>query len=171
MRIVLDTNVFIAIIGKTSRHRWIFDEILSQNFTLCVSQEIILEYVEILERKTTFEVAHNIHQFLTVYPSVEHVEIYYRWNLIPDDPDDNKFVDCAVAAGVYHGLQKEQLNPATIAAPLNPPKYPVAHASVFSKSGAGYGVWCSISSSRQADALRQFPHPDVAVADQVAVVL
>ncbi len=25
---------------------------------------------------------------------------YYKWNLISTDPDDNKFVDCAINAGV-----------------------------------------------------------------------
>jgi predicted nucleic acid-binding protein len=24
---------------------------------------------------------------------------YFKWNLISDDPDDNKFVDCAINAG------------------------------------------------------------------------
>ena len=27
---------------------------------------------------------------------------YYKWNLISDDPDDNKFVDCALNAGVHY---------------------------------------------------------------------
>ncbi len=25
-------------------------------------------------------------------------DVYYRWNLIKQDTDDNKFVDCAIAA-------------------------------------------------------------------------
>ena len=24
---------------------------------------------------------------------------YFKWNLITEDPDDNKFVDCAIACG------------------------------------------------------------------------
>ncbi len=30
--------------------------------------------------------------------SLHRVEIYYKWNLIERDPDDNKFVDCAIAS-------------------------------------------------------------------------
>ncbi|MCB0562358.1 MAG: PIN domain-containing protein, partial [Phaeodactylibacter sp.] len=30
--------------------------------------------------------------------NVELVTRYYKWNLIAEDPDDNKFVDCAVAS-------------------------------------------------------------------------
>jgi predicted nucleic acid-binding protein len=30
----------------------------------------------------------------------EPITVYYKWNLITADPDDNKFVDCAVSANV-----------------------------------------------------------------------
>jgi predicted nucleic acid-binding protein len=32
-------------------------------------------------------------------PNVIQVIPYYKWNLISTDPDDNKFVDCALNAG------------------------------------------------------------------------
>ena len=32
-------------------------------------------------------------------PNIEHVNPTYRFNLITVDPDDNKFVDCAIIAG------------------------------------------------------------------------
>ena len=32
--------------------------------------------------------------------NVELVNPYYNWNLIPADPDDNKFVDAAVSGNV-----------------------------------------------------------------------
>ncbi len=31
-------------------------------------------------------------------PDIIHINKYFFWNLITVDPDDNKFVDCAVAA-------------------------------------------------------------------------
>ena len=31
-----------------------------------------------------------------------HTDPYYHWNLITTDPDDNKFVDCAFAAGATY---------------------------------------------------------------------
>jgi predicted nucleic acid-binding protein len=30
-------------------------------------------------------------------PNVELITRYFKWNLIEADPDDNKFVDCAIA--------------------------------------------------------------------------
>jgi len=65
---------------------------------LCVSNEILFEYREILARKTTAEIAENIIEFLSISPFVEKAEIYFNFLLISEDLDDNKFVDCAIAA-------------------------------------------------------------------------
>ena len=35
-------------------------------------------------------------------PNIEHVNPTYRFNLITTDPDDNKFVDCAIIAGATY---------------------------------------------------------------------
>ncbi len=98
-RIVLDTNVLIAIIGKKSPFWWIFDAIIDGKLILCVSTSILLEYREVLARKNGFAVAENILNFLAVHPFVEHYEIYFAMKTIPNDPDDDKFVDCAFASG------------------------------------------------------------------------
>ena len=101
VRIVLDTNVVVSMIGRTSPNRWIFDKILAGEFVLCVSNEILLEYEEVLTAKTTSEVASNFTDFLVSFPSVEHIQVFFNWYLIQNDPDDNKFVDCAVAAKAF----------------------------------------------------------------------
>ncbi len=49
IKIVLDTNILIAIIGTKSPFRWIFDKIIAGKFILCISNEILFEYQEILE--------------------------------------------------------------------------------------------------------------------------
>jgi uncharacterized protein len=43
------------------------------------------------------EIATAIMEMLDNLPNVEFITRYYRWNLITIDPDDNPFVDCAVA--------------------------------------------------------------------------
>lgn len=55
------------------------------------------EYEEILERKTSHEFAHLALNVIVNNPYTVFVTPYYRFNLIKEDPDDNKFVDCAVA--------------------------------------------------------------------------
>ncbi len=98
LRLVIDTNIFIAIIGKKSPFRWIFDCIIQGKIRLCISNEILLEYREILARKTSEEIAENIVEFLSVSPFVEKTEVYFNFRLIYEDEDDNKFVNCAITA-------------------------------------------------------------------------
>ncbi len=97
-RIVVDTNILISIIGRKSPFRWIFDCIIKGKFILCVSNEILFEYREVLERKTNVEVAENVINFIAVNPFTEKTEIYFNFGLITQDEDDNKFVDCAISA-------------------------------------------------------------------------
>lgn len=40
----------------------------------------------------------NIAELFAIIPVVEQVNVYYNWQLIHVDPDDNKFVDLAIAA-------------------------------------------------------------------------
>lgn len=101
IRVVIDTNVFITIVGSRSPFRWIFDAIIEGKLILCLSSEIILEYQEILLRKTNEEVASIIMDFLTIHPFVVKSEPYFRFLLVTQDMDDNKFVDCAIAANAY----------------------------------------------------------------------
>lgn len=97
LKLVIDTNIFIAIIGRKSPFRWIFDCLIEGKIVFCVSNEILFEYREILARKTTAEIAENIIEFLSISPFVEKSEIYFNFGLISNDADDNKFVDCAIA--------------------------------------------------------------------------
>jgi putative PIN family toxin of toxin-antitoxin system len=101
LRIVVDTNILIAIISRKSPFRWIFDCIIQGKLILCVSNEILFEYREILERKTNTEVAENIINFIAVSPFTEKTEIYFNFGLIRQDEDDNKFVDCAISANAF----------------------------------------------------------------------
>ena len=98
LKLVIDTNIFIAIIGKKSPFRWIFDCIIQGKIILCVSNEILFEYRETLAKKTNEEVAENVIEFLAVSPFVHKIEIYFNFRLISDDTDDNKFADCAISA-------------------------------------------------------------------------
>ncbi|RIV18798.1 putative toxin-antitoxin system toxin component, PIN family [Fibrisoma montanum] len=98
MRIVLDTNLLVAIIGRLSPYRWLFDSIIAGKVALCVTTDILMEYREIMEQKNGVDVAENVINFITVMPTTERIEIFYAFDLITDDPDDNKFIDCAIAA-------------------------------------------------------------------------
>ena len=105
---MLDTNILIVIIGKKSPFRWILDHIIDGKLLLCVSSDILLEYQEILERKTNLEVTDNLINFLTIHPFVIKTEIFYQFHLISQDEDDNKFVDCAIAANADYLVSNDK---------------------------------------------------------------
>jgi len=108
LRVVLDSNIILVSIARKSKYRLIFDSLLNGRFQLIVSNEILTEYVEIIERKTNAMVAHNIAESITNLPNVEKIEISYKWNLLSVDPDDNKFVDCAIAGRVKYVVTNDK---------------------------------------------------------------
>jgi predicted nucleic acid-binding protein len=65
---------------------------------LIITQEILSEYVEVIGRKASPSVANNVAELLLNLTNVYQVEIFYRWNLIVGDMEDNKFVDAAICA-------------------------------------------------------------------------
>lgn len=97
-RIVLDTNSLIQCISPKSRYRKILDCFLDGTNQLCVSDEILNEYEEILERLAGVEIAKLVIDVILNNPYTLFFTPYYNFNLIKSDPDDNKFVDCAVVA-------------------------------------------------------------------------
>lgn len=65
---------------------------------MCVNTEILNEYEEILAQKMTKEIAHNVVEAIARLHTTIYQEVYIHFGLIKKDVDDNKFVDCAVAA-------------------------------------------------------------------------
>ena len=102
MRIVLDTNCLLASLSKKGAYFNVWKSLQQGKYTLCVSNEILEEYEEILAQNTNSVIASNVIQTLLNAPTVEQIETFYRFNLITQDPDDNKFVDCAFAANAEY---------------------------------------------------------------------
>lgn len=98
MKVVIDTNVLISSIGKNSPYRKLFDCLLNGSIELQLSNDIFWEYKEILSKKTNSEIAKNFTALLTILPNVNFINVYFKWKLIDNDPDDNKFVDCYLSS-------------------------------------------------------------------------
>lgn len=97
MTVIFDSNVLLVAIGRNSRFRPIWNAFVEGKFHLGLTQEILHEYEEILLEHSApgaFEIVSNI---FAESPEVIFKHIYYQWNAIPADPDDNKFFDAAVA--------------------------------------------------------------------------
>lgn len=98
MKVVIDTNILLMSIPKISKYRPIFDGLITSKYFLAISEDIFQEYLEIIGSKTTEQIAQNFGELLTQLANVEKTEIYFKWGLMTSDPDDNKFVDCAISA-------------------------------------------------------------------------
>ena len=94
--IVLDTNCLLAILPSISPYHQVWTDILSGEVCLCVSNEVLEEYEEILGNKTNSNVACAVVRAILEAPKLKRVEPTFFYHMIIADPDDNKFVDCAI---------------------------------------------------------------------------
>ena len=99
MKIVLDTNCLVVCLPATSPYYCIWEAFREGRITLCFTTDMINEYSEILTRFYAQQFTRDVINELLLAPNVIKATNYYRWNLITADPDDNKFVDCALNAG------------------------------------------------------------------------
>ena len=97
LKVVIDTNIFISsFFGGAPKE--IIDLWKTGKIILCLSQSIIEEYIEVLNRlglKDRQELFKLTKLFAEGYNSIfaAHTPLI---NLVRDDPDDNKFIECAV---------------------------------------------------------------------------
>ena len=72
-----------------------------QQHELCVTLDILLEYQEKIAEHLGAARADGIMAAIMEWQNLIHVNTYYNFNLIHKDPDDNKFIDCAIAADAF----------------------------------------------------------------------
>ena len=97
MRIVLDTNVFISSFFG-GNPRTIIDLWKDGRLTLCLSQDIFDEYIEVL-RRLGLDNTPELEELLKLFATGFHIVFTTRTPEIHvvADPDDDKFIACALA--------------------------------------------------------------------------
>lgn len=101
-KIVLDTNCLLASLSRHSQYYPVWKGLQMGQYVLCLTNDILEEYEEIIGHKTSAEVARNVVSLLLKSKNVEFVDAYFKWRLIEADHDDDKFVDCAFAANATY---------------------------------------------------------------------
>ncbi len=81
-----------------SKYHAVWESFVSGENRLCITNDIIEEYIEILQKLVGYEVSEYIVKTIINSPFTEFFTPYYHFELIKADPDDNKFVDCAIVA-------------------------------------------------------------------------
>lgn len=101
LKVVLDTNCILSSISRKSAYRIIIDKLYEFQYELFVSNEILNEYEEKLSEIFNKQVADDFIGALLVLPNINFCDIYFKFQLIPTDEDDEKFVDCALSGNVH----------------------------------------------------------------------
>ena len=102
MKIVIDTNVFVSsFFNPEGRPRKIINLWKSGKAILCFTEKILEEYLEVLMRLGLAGEPElkELLQLFTRKANMMFIGSTPELTLIKDDPDDNKFVECAVGAG------------------------------------------------------------------------
>ena len=108
MRCVVNTNVILVSISPKSKYHWIYQNLTSQRYDLLVTTDILLEYQEIISKKYNDHAANLLIETLDSLPNVHRRICHYHWNLIEQDPDDDKFVDCAISGNADHLVTEDK---------------------------------------------------------------
>lgn len=97
LRVVLDTNILMVSFLPHHKHFWLYEALENQRFTLLLSNEILEEYYEKIANRYNPTIADMITFGLPNLKNTAKISPTFRFLLIKDDPDDDKFVDCSVA--------------------------------------------------------------------------
>lgn len=108
LKVVIDTNVLLVILPANSPFHNVFKSLIYEDFIICISNEILFEYEEQLSFRFK-EVQYQ--KYLNELAGLENnifTNSYFRFNIIQADPDDNKFVDCAIASGADYIITNDR---------------------------------------------------------------
>lgn len=101
-RIVLDTNGLISSLSRRGNYYSVWKSFQEGKYILCLSNDIIEEYTEVIGRLMSPQIADHVIALLLKSKNVDLIYPTFRLGLIHTDPDDNKFVDCAFAANATY---------------------------------------------------------------------
>lgn len=88
-----------GFLATRSKYHLIYQSLINQVYNLYISNEILTEYDEVISERMGYDATDLKLKELLNLKNVYKIEPFYNWQLIEADPDDNKFVDCAIAVG------------------------------------------------------------------------
>jgi len=110
MKVVIDTNVFISSFLGDGNPRNVIDLWKNGRLTLCLSQEIVSEYVEVLQRLGIDE-ENELKKLLQLFALGYH-SIFTgsteKLSIVIHDPDDDKFFECAVSLNAKYIITEDK---------------------------------------------------------------
>jgi len=98
IRAVIDTNVFVSSFFGGNPKR-IIDLWKNEEIVLCLSKDVLDEYVDVLQR-VGLKDEDEIEELLSLFAKGFNILFTTKTpkiKAVKDDPDDDKFIECAVA--------------------------------------------------------------------------
>jgi uncharacterized protein len=108
MRVVIDTNCLIASIPANGDYFWLYLAFRAKKFTWVLSSEIINEYEEKLSEFYSPQTAEIVLKILITAPNIELTFPYFKFGLMVNDPDDNKFADLAISTNAHYLVSNDK---------------------------------------------------------------
>jgi len=103
IKVVLDTNIYISSIfwEKGNPHK-IIEKIINREIQNFISNEILKELKRVLERD--FDEPNELieDQIKLIKEYSEIIEILGKIDIIKEDADDNKIIECAISANANY---------------------------------------------------------------------
>ena len=84
MIVVIDTNCLVLSIPKHREEYWLYEAFNAKAFEWLISNEIMMEYIEILASFYSLSTAEVVAKKLLTAQNVTLKEPFYKWYLIKD---------------------------------------------------------------------------------------
>lgn len=111
MIVCIDTNTVIQATAASHPYHRILNAWVAGRFAWAVSTAILHEYAEVHERLNRSERWRKLVLLMDLCELVEgnvvRVNPHYQFHVLPNDPDDNKFTDCAITAGADYVITED----------------------------------------------------------------
>ena len=107
LRAVLDTNIWVSSIRWRGRPYRIRKFAEQRTFTSVLSLAILAELTRVLREYFGLSDEEAYEWHCRIGERSELVAPVHLLNAVPDDPDDNKFVECAVEGGAKYIVSRD----------------------------------------------------------------
>jgi putative PIN family toxin of toxin-antitoxin system len=105
MKVVIDTNIFVSsLFNAGGMPRKVIDLWKTGEMTLCVTKEILEEYINVLKRFNFIE-KRDLKELLDLFSKRMNIIFIVstpHLSIIKNDPGDDKFIECAVSADAQY---------------------------------------------------------------------
>ncbi len=139
MTVCLDTNVLIQARASSHPYGVILDSFVFGLLNWAVSNRVLSEYEEIITNKAgtaAWDAMSRLIGLIDRSGNLISISPHYQFHVIGNDPDDNAFTDCAIAAHADYVITEDRhfepfANSGYKPQPITPTKFIERYLGIF----------------------------------------